>query len=128
MKNKFNFLTAVAVFTVLFGQAASADDYAADAAVLFSAKSPAIEHALRDMQSRGLKVFSFNNEVEQGEFKMWDNQHEKNRIKKVSGVLAGNVLFLTDDARNVAKDLDGVSQVHLVMSQAHQHTQLSKLD
>lgn len=128
MKIKFNFLTAVAVFAVLFGRAASADDFAVDAAVLYSAKSPAIEHALRDMNSRGLKVFSFDDEVEQVEFKMWDNQPDNNRIKKVAGVLAGNVLFLTDDARNVAKDLDGVSQVHLVMSQAHQHTQLSKLD
>lgn len=127
MKTKFNFLTAVAVLGVLFSQAVSAGSSELDAAVLYSAKSPAIEHALRDMNSRGLKVFRFNNEVEHVEFKMWDNQHEKNRIKKVSGVLAGNVLFLTDDAKNVAPDLDGVSEVHLVMSQVQQDTQLSKL-
>lgn len=127
MKTKFNFLTAVAVLGVLFSQTVSASSSELDVAVLYSAKSPAIEHALRDMNSRGLKVFRFNNEVEQVEFKMWDNQHEKNRIKKVSGVLAGNVLFLTDDAKNVAPDLDGVSEVHLVMSQVQQDTQLSKL-
>lgn len=127
MKTKFNFLTAVAVLGVLFSQTVSASSSELDVAVLYSAKSPAIEHALRDMNSRGLKVFRFNNEVEHVEFKMWDNQHEKNRIKKVSGVLAGNVLFLTDDAKNVAPDLDGVSEVHLVMSQVQQDTQLSKL-
>lgn len=117
MKVKFNFLTAFAFLGVLFGQSASAADSEVDAAVLFSAKSPAIEHALREMSSRGLRVFDFANEVKQVEFKMWDNQHENHRIKKVTGVLAGNVLYLTNDAKNVAKDLVGVSEVHLVMSQ-----------
>lgn len=113
MKRIVKFVSAFAVTSFLISQHA----FANNEAEIYSSGSPALEHALTDMHERGLRPRDFSKEVEHTNFNMWDNQHEAHRIKHVSGVLAGDVLFLTDSANKVVNDLEGASEVHLVLSQ-----------